>query len=115
MVAITVWVFSGVVVLAAAGWLLYYRVTFHTFAWWSIPPSVTYCGRRYDQGETVTALPPGYTYSQVMTVEPSGWPVYAQFPVGTSSAKVSGTPCAMGLTLKRSNDQYVVYGLVGGP
>ncbi|MGH3627419.1 MAG: hypothetical protein ACRDRL_08285 [Sciscionella sp.] len=113
--AIVAWVFSAVVVLAAAGWLVYYRATFHTFAWWSVPPSISYCGRRYDQGSTVAALPTGYTYSQVMTVEPSGWPVYAQRPTADTVTQMPGAPCTMGLTLKQANDQYVLYGLVGGP
>lgn len=115
MVAIVAWAFSGLVVLGTAGWLLYYRATFHTFAWWSVPPSVSYCGRRYDQGRTVEALPPGYNYTHVMTVEPSDWPIYAQRPADTSAAQVAGTPCAMGLALERGDKQYVLYGLSGGP
>ncbi|MBS2963761.1 hypothetical protein KGA66_11925 [Actinocrinis puniceicyclus] len=113
--AIIVWLFSGALVLAAASWLLYYRVTFHTFAWWSVPPSVTYCGRDYLEGRTVDALLPGYTYPQVMTVEPAGWPVYAQLPVGTTRVQAAGLPCTMGLVLKRGGGQYILYGLSGGP
>lgn len=115
MVAITAWVSSGLIVLSAAGWLLYYRATFHTFAWWVTPPSVSYCGRRYDQGRTVPALSPAYTYSRVMIVEPSGWPVYAMRPAASSEQQLPGIPCTMGLALKRGTDQYVLYGLVGGP
>lgn len=115
VLTITALSFSGALVLAAAGWLLYYRATFHTFAWWSVPPSVSYCGRRYDQGRTVAALAPRFAYSQVMTVEPAGWPVYAQRPAGGAPAQAPGLPCAMGLVLKRGGGRYVLYGLVGGP
>jgi hypothetical protein len=106
---------AGAGLLASVGWLAHYRATFHTFAWWSVPPSVSYCGRRFDEGRTVPSLPEGYDYAQVMTVEPSGWPVYTQRPASGAAADVGGLPCTMGLALRRSDHDYVLYGLVGGP
>ena len=113
---IAAWALSGAILLAALGWLAYYRATFHTFAWWSVPPSISYCGRRFDQGRTVADLPKGYAYGQVMTVEPSGWPVYTQRPTSDAVAPdVPGIACTMGLALRRSDHEFVLYGLVGGP
>lgn len=112
---IAAWAVSSAVLLGAVGWLVYYRATFHTFAWWSVPPSVSYCGRRFDQGRTVPQLPAGYDYSQVMTVEPAGWPVYAQRPTSGAVAPVAALPCTMGLALRRNDHDFVLYGLVGGP
>lgn len=114
--AVAVWALVAAAVLGAAGWLAYYRATFHTFAWWSPPPSISYCGRRFDRGESVPGLPAQTEFSRVMTVQPAGWPVYAG---GTAAGSVTpaggGLPCAMGLALERSAHDYVLYGLVGGP
>lgn len=107
------------VLLAAMGWLLHYRVTYGTFAWWKIPPRIGYCGRDYIHGATISALPTqDWTYIQVIEIQPNGWRVYSKQPKGVasgSSAPVSGLPCTMGLVLKESNSQFVQYGLSGGP
>jgi hypothetical protein len=60
-------------------------------------------------------LPKGYDYRHVLTVEPSGWPVYTQRPVAEAMPDVAGLPCTVGLALKRSDHDYVLYGLDGGP
>ena len=115
---IAAWTLPAVVLLGAIGWLAYYRATFHTFAWWSVPPSISYCGRRFDQGSTLTSLPAGYAYDRVMTVQPAGWPVYTQQPASgpaAGAADVAGLPCTMGLALRKGDHDYVLYGLVGGP
>ncbi|HZP54127.1 hypothetical protein [Actinocrinis sp.] len=105
----------GTAVLAVVGWLLYYRSTYGTFAWWQIPPRIEYCGREYDRGTTVAALPGQDTVLvQVMTVEPAGRAVYTLRSVTGTVAPVANPPCAMGLIVKQS-DKYVQYGLSGGP
>lgn len=105
----------GVAVLAALGWLGYYRSTYGTFAWWQIPPRIEYCGREYDRGSTVATLPSqGGKLVQVMTIEPAGRAVYAQQTTQGGPTGVANLPCAMGVIVKQG-DQYVQYGLSGGP
>jgi hypothetical protein len=101
--------------LAALGWLLYYRSTFGTFEWWQIPPRIGYCGRDYIRGMTVKALPrQGDELVQVMTIEPAHRAVYAVQPTRGGAAAVAGLPCAMGLVVKQG-DSYAQYALSGGP
>jgi hypothetical protein len=106
----------GAVVLAALGWLLYYRSTYGTFAWWQIPPRIGYCGRDYLRGSTVAALSSqDGKLVQVTTIEPAGRAVYTeQLPAMYTRAIDPTLPCAMGLIVKQG-DQYVQYGLSGGP
>jgi hypothetical protein len=109
---------AGATVLAALGWLLYYRSTYGTFAWWQIPPRIGYCGRDYIRGATVKALPKqGDKLVQVMTIEPANRAVYAIVPIQPAhggAAAVAGLPCAMGLVVKQG-DSYAQYALSGGP
>jgi hypothetical protein len=108
------------VLLAAIGWLINYRLTYHTFAWWKIPPAIQFCGREYDRGSTLTALPTqDWVFTQVTTIEPGGWAVYSKKPriTGNTGAATSipGLPCTMGLVVKQSDNQFVQYGLSGAP
>ena len=114
-IVITVSLIFAAAVLAAAGWLLYYRSTYGTFAWWQIPPRIGYCGREYDRGTTVATLPSqDASLVQVMTIEPAGRAVYTLRSATGTVAPVANLPCAMGLIVKQS-DKYVQYGLSGGP
>ena len=108
--------FVGLVLLATGAWLVYYRVTFGTFAWWQVPPRISYCGRDFDRGTTVPSAPPqGFALTQVMTVEPAGWRVYAENPAAKTSVPIAGLPCTMVLVLEQDDHRFVQYGLVGGP
>jgi len=103
------------VALATLGWLLYYRSTYGTFSWWQIPPRIGYCGRDYVRGTTVAELSSqDGRVVQVTTIEPAGLAVYTQVRTGTGVEPYPGEPCAMGLIIKQG-DQYVQYGLLGGP
>ena len=105
----------GAAVLAALSWLLYYRSTYGTFAWWQIPPRIGYCGRDYLRGTTVAALPGQYgKLVQVTTIEPAGRAVYAMQPTQSAVTSVPNLPCAMSLVVKQGNS-YVQYALSGGP
>lgn len=96
--------------------MVYYRATFHTFAFWQPPPRVSYCGRDYLRGRTVTALPTrGYSFVQVMRIEPEGWRVYSMNPVDADVSPIAGLPCTMGLVVEVDDDRLVEYGLDGGP
>ena len=98
--------------------MIYYRLTYHTFAWWQLPTEINYCGRQYLQGSTVTSLPTAeWTFTQVRTIYPEGWDLYAKQPREDAgvAANVQGLPCTMGLVLKRGQSSYVQYGLSGGP
>ena len=114
-VIIAMAVVGGMVVLATLGWLLYFRATYGTFAWWQTPPRIRYCGREYDRGATVGVIPSqDYTLVQVMTIEPAGRAVYAKQPVQDTTLHVANLPCTMGLVVAEG-DHYVQYGLSGGP
>ena len=105
----------GAAVLAVLGWLLYYRSTYGTFAWWQIPPRIGYCGRDYLRGTTVASLPSSDgELVQVTTIEPAGRAVYAPRTARDTVPMVPALPCAMGLVIKQGNS-YVQYGLSGGP
>lgn len=110
---------AALLLLAAMGWLVHYRATYGTFAWWKIPPRIGYCGRDYNRGATISALPTqNWTFTQVRDIQPSGWRVYSKQPKGVASgsaAPVAGLPCTMGLVLKESDNEFVQYGLSGGP
>jgi hypothetical protein len=109
---------AGLLALGALAPMVYYRLTYHTFAWWQPPPEINYCGRQYVQGSTVTTLATAeWTFTQVMTVYPEGWHVDAKQPRGDTGVvtSVPGLPCTMGLVLEQRNDSYVQYGLSGGP
>lgn len=106
---------TGAAVLTALGWLLYYRSTYGTFAWWQIPPRIGYCGRDYLRGTTVASLPSqDRQLVQVTTIEPVGRAVYAPQPAHSAVTPVPNLPCAMGLVIKQG-DSYVQYALSGGP
>lgn len=105
----------GAAALAALGWLLYYRATYGTFAWWQIPPRIEYCGREYDRGATAATLAGQQgTLVQVMTIEPAGRAVYAAESAHSAAPPIADLPCAMDLIVKQGG-QYVQYGLSGGP
>ena len=105
----------GAAALAALGWLLYYRSTYGTFAWWQIPPRIGYCGRDYLRGSTVASLPSSEgELVQVTTIEPAGRAVYATRSARDTVTMVPSLPCAMGLVVKQGN-LYVQYALSGGP
>lgn len=101
--------------MAALGWLLYFRATYGTLAWWQVPPRIRYCGREYDRGATVGTIPSqDYRLDQVLTIEPAGRAVYAKQPTRNTAPHAANLPCAMGLVVTEG-DQYVQYGLSGGP
>lgn len=109
---------AAVVALGALGPVVYYRGKYHTFAWWEVPPEISYCGREYLRGSTIPSLPTkDWSFTQVMTVYPEGWRVYSKQPLGNDgvNALAPGLPCTMGLVLEQKNDTYVQYGLSGGP
>jgi hypothetical protein len=107
-------VVTGMMVFATLGWLLYYRSVYGTFALWQTPPRIEYCGREYDRGATVVAIPSDRELVPVMTIEPAGLAVYAEQPTHEGMPPVANLPCAMGLAVSQ-DDHYLLYGLSGGP
>ena len=66
---------AALALLVGVGWVGYYRVTYHTFAWWEPPPRLRYCGRDFQEGAHSSALPTGsWSYDPAFTVEPGGSP-----------------------------------------
>ncbi|MFB7740426.1 hypothetical protein ACFC08_40310 [Streptomyces sp. NPDC056112] len=96
--------------LVAGGWLINYRLTYHTFAWWEAPARMSFCGRDYEPDGHEKALPKGDgTITPVFVVEPAGWQVYKQ------TWGNNGPECPVILLLQRNNHDVVVYSLLGGP
>lgn len=101
--------------LAAVGWLVHYRATYHTFAWWEAPPELSYCGRDYEAlpGPTARSVPSGSTYTHVNTIEPAGFKVLAAD--ATPCKPGSGEPSATSLWVETDGHHFAAYTLLGGP
>ncbi|MEY9876014.1 hypothetical protein ABH931_005521 [Streptacidiphilus sp. MAP12-33] len=112
----------GVVALAlalASGWWLHYRMTYKTFAWWSAPQKLYYCGRDYDPSGTVAALPKGDgRLTEVYRFGFGSWPVYKQTWTPQAAGphcSPSGSGTAVVLYLVRGTHAVDQYNLSGGP
>ena len=120
-----------VMLFVAAGvvWVQY-RMAYGTFAWWQIPPRISWCGRHYlpAGGRLLTraeiaAQPVGlpgegpYPVVTVAHVPPlNGRPVLAARTPESSRRRVEPPlPCAMGVFLQTGTDQYLAYTISGGP
>ncbi len=120
-----------VVVLLVAmlfgGSLLWYRVMYHSFAFWTAPPRITYCNRDYQtNGMTLTreqidadpvslAGDPPYQLSSIRPAIPVlGWTLWAKITPQNRRTEL-GTPCSMVIYLQQEPDSYLSYGLLGGP
>ena len=101
-----------------------YRTAYGTFAWWDVPPRVTWCGRTYlgDDGPEVDRAglqmirgqldgDAPYPIAQVGTV--AGRPLLAA--VVPEVRRTSGIPCAMQVAVQTGDDSYRTYTLSGGP
>lgn len=103
------WVAVALVLLVAGGWLINYRLSYHTFAWWEVPARMSFCGRQYELDGHGKALPKGDgMVTPVFVVEPAGWQVYGQ-------TWGNGPECPVILLLQRNHHDVVVYSLLGGP
>jgi len=114
----------SLLLVAGAVRAVQYRTAYGTFAWWDVPPRITWCGRTYlpfdgpevDRAglETIRGRlddDAPYPITQVDTV--AGRPLLAA--VVPEARRTSGIPCAMQVALGTADDTYRTYGLSGGP
>ena len=115
------------VAMLFGGTILWYRVVYHSFAFWAAPERITYCGRDYQtHGSTLTreqidaepvSLPgdPPYPLSSIRpTIPVLGWTLWAKITPEKRRTEL-GTPCTMAIWVQLQPDSYLSYGLVGGP
>ena|SRR5438876_12125281 len=114
----------GLPALLLSGWLIYSRSAFGTWDPTAQPDRISYCGRTYLPGEHVsraiidsTGNGPGvFSFRQVGSTA-GRTPFFAK-PLPDSVRYRYGTPplpYAMAVYLKVGDDDYVAYGLSGGP
>ena len=104
-----------VAIFAVAPDLIHNRLVFGTTATAGPPPRVDYCGRRYYPAETPTVS--GNQLHNLTGIEtaPSGMPVLANVISLSDRARYRTNVCAMELWVKIGSDEYLGYGLSGGP
>jgi hypothetical protein len=112
-------------VLVLVGWVFYSRSAFGTWNPMAQPTRISYCDRTYIPGPHVTRAHIGtvgngfgvFPFRQVGGTA-AGTPIYAkplpdslrhQFPTGPV------LPCDMAVYLKVGADDYIAYGISGGP
>jgi hypothetical protein len=110
----------SVILLVLAGRSIYSRAAFGTWDPTALPTRISYCDRNYLPGSHLTRsqidAEGNFPYRQVGTTA-DGKPIFAQ-PLADSERHKYGNPplpCAMGVYLKLAEDDYVAYGLSGGP
>jgi len=111
--------------LVLVGWSSYSRAAFGSWNPMAQPNRIDYCDRRYYPGSHVTsaridAVGNGFgvfPFRQVGTT-PSGAPIYAK-PLPDNVRRMypnsAPLPCAMTVYMKLGPDDYVAYGISGGP
>jgi hypothetical protein len=112
-------------VLGLLGWVSYSRVAFGTWDPTAPPNRIEYCNRRYYPGAHFTrpqidAIGNGlglFPFHQV-GVTASGGPIFAKplsDRVRHKYPNAAPLPCAMAVYLKVGADDYLAYGISGGP
>ena len=110
--------------IVLAGWVIYSRSAFGTWNPTAQPARISYCDRTYLPGQHVSrALIDStgnglgvFPFRQVGSTA-GGTPFFAK-PLSDSVRDRYGTPrlpCAMAVYLKVGSDDYIAYGLSGGP
>lgn len=115
---------TGVSAVALAGWVVYSRAAFGTWNPAALPTRISYCGRTY--------LPGTHLSREQIDAEPNSFGSYPFLRVGTTAGGVGyfarplpdrvryrygspPLPCDMAVFLKVGADDYIGYGLSGGP
>ena len=108
------------ILLVLAGRSIYSRAAFGTWDPGALPTRISYCDRHYLPGSHLTRSqidPEGnFPYRQVGATA-DGKPIFAQ-PLSDAARHKYGNPplpCDMVVYLKVAGEDYVAYGLSGGP
>ena len=112
------------VLLLVAGRAVYSRAAYGTWDASALPTRIEYCDRRYLPGSHVTSqgIDASHNGAGVLSfgqvgATADGKPIFAR-PLTDDARRKYGTPllpCAMVVYLKVADDDYVAYGLSGGP
>ncbi len=112
------------VLLLVAGRAVYSRAAFGTWDASALPTRIEYCDRRYLPGSHVTSQRidasgngTGVLPLRQVGATADGKPIFAK-PLTDDARRKYGTPplpCTMVVYLKLGSDDYVAYGLSGGP
>lgn len=118
---------SALVAIIAVGWVSYSHLVFGTWYPLGQPSRINYCGRDYLPGHDMTfaqvaadgsGLSASASPLQRVLVSPAGAPVYAR-PMPDAERRISldaaPLPCTMAIYLKVGSDDYIAYGISGGP
>jgi hypothetical protein len=114
----------SVILLVLAGRSIYSRAAFGTWDPTALPTRISYCDRRYLPGSHLTrsridaeANDLGTFPVRQISTTLDGRPIFAK-PLPDNVRHKYGNPplpCAMSVYLKLGDDDYVAYGLSGGP
>lgn len=120
--------FAGCILVAIvlAGWIGYSRAVFGIWSPFQQPNRIDYCDRRYFPGSLhvtraqidATGNGLGVFPIEQVAVSPAGAPIVAKpLPDSLRHQAASGPvlPCAMVVYLKDGPDDYLAYGISGGP
>jgi hypothetical protein len=119
--------FAGCILVAIVltGWIGYSRTVFGIWNPLQQPSRIDYCGRRYYPGAlhltraeiVATGNGLGVFPIEQVAISPAGAPIYAK-PLPESVRHQVGNPalpCNMAVYLKDGTDDYLAYGISGGP
>jgi hypothetical protein len=107
---------AAVVLLALASSVVAYRYAYGTFAWWTAPERISWCGRTYlpASGPPSTRSAAQDRLVEVARVPPLvGSRLLA--PVAPAAARPGSSPCSTVVYLEVGTDSYATYVLSGGP
>lgn len=114
----------SLITFVVAGRSIYSRAAFGTWDPGALPTRIEYCDRRYLPGSHVTSqgIDASHDGAGVLSFRQvgataDGKPIFAR-PLTDDARRKYGTPllpCAMVVYLKVADDDYVAYGLSGGP
>jgi hypothetical protein len=111
-------------VIVLLGWVFYSRAAFGTWNPMAHPARISYCDRNYIPGSHVTRAQidgignsfGDFPFKQV-GVTAAGTPIYARPLPDRVRHQFPGPllPCTMGIYLEVGADDYIAYGISGGP
>jgi hypothetical protein len=112
-----------VVSVPVAATAIHNRLTFGTFSTSGPPPRVGWCGRTYLPGASKESLAGVQAFLEENGLHgltrigstPSGLPIVANVMMPAERASFHTNICTMSLWVQTGPDQYLPYGLSGGP
>jgi len=112
-----------VISLPVVATAIHNRMMFGTFSTSGPPPRVSWCGRTYDRGTSKESLASVDAFLAMNNLHglirigstPSGLLIVANVMTPAERATLHTNVCTMSLFVQTGSDQYLPYGLSGGP